>query len=107
MVVNTIPHQFLKRTTIFNQYPLVPPGKQPPPQLNVQLSPITVSNPIVVPINPGIPFSQIVEVHVPAKLPKFIRMNNLGNFISNIAWQFEKCEKSALHFQLYCELKSS
>ncbi|CAJ0746292.1 12491_t:CDS:1, partial [Entrophospora sp. SA101] len=37
---NTIPHQFLKRTTIFNQYPLVPPGKQPPPQLNVQLSPV-------------------------------------------------------------------
>ncbi|CAJ0768083.1 16954_t:CDS:2 [Entrophospora sp. SA101] len=98
MVVNAIPHQLLKRTTTFNQCPPTENGGQPP-QLTVVLSTdpavpgqtddFTISGTLSRPVNdndntivqffntvsqnpvadPKIPFSQVLNVSVPAELP--------------------------------------
>ncbi|CAJ0760780.1 13920_t:CDS:1 [Entrophospora sp. SA101] len=117
MVVNAIPHQLLKRTTVFSQCPPVKSGEAPPPLLSVILSPDpvapgqpdsvaisgTLSRPVIdgditavgfidlvaktpigdpatAPTDPKTPFSQVLNVDVPAKLPAtYIILAGVGN----------------------------
>nr|CAG8486981.1 14820_t:CDS:1 [Entrophospora candida] len=78
MVVNAIPHQLLKRTTTFS--PCLPskPGEQPPPLLNVILSPdpivagktdsVTISGTLSRPVIDG-DFTVVALVGLASKVP--------------------------------------